>query len=440
MEKRNKYYSRDFILLLIGQTISQFGTGMTNFALIIWVYTKSEQAMASSLLAVCSMIPYLVVSLVGGAVVDRKKKKTIMLVCDAIAAFCSCILLICFLNERLELWIICVLNAVGGLMNAFQNPASQVAVSILVSSENYAKVGGMQSIANAVVGILTPVLGAGLLNIGGLSLIVLIDLGTFFFAFITLLLFVRIPDLIKENQKAEFHEIVADVKKAYSFIKTYREIWFLLLMYSVLEFIGAVSFDSMYSPLLLARTGNNELVVGVVSVFMAVGCLSASILITFMKKPKRKLPVIYLGSFLCLSGITLFGMGRTIWQWCVIVFLGCFGSPIYSTYQTVLLRECVPLDMQGRIFSLQGMMTGILSPIGFLVGAFLADHVLEPFMNKRGKLQSIFAFIVGEGRGAGIGLIFVAAGISGMIFLGILIKNRKVKEVESSISTFHLIK
>lgn len=68
----------------------------------------------------------------------------------------------------------------------------------------------------------------------------------------------------------------------------------------------------MYSPLILARTGNDEMAVGTIAAFMAAGCLAASIMLTVMKQPQRKLSMMYVGSFMCLVGITLFGMGRKI--------------------------------------------------------------------------------------------------------------------------------
>lgn len=92
-----------------------------------------------------------------------------------------------------------------------------------------------------------------------------------------MLLFVRIPDIVKVEQKASLGEIVGSIKGGVSFLKTNQGILVLLLMYSVLEFMGAVSFDNMYSPLILARTGNNEMTVGIISAFMAAGCLVASI-------------------------------------------------------------------------------------------------------------------------------------------------------------------
>lgn len=425
--KKKESGLRDFILLFIGQTVSQFGTGMTSFALIVWAYTQKGQVMASSLLAVCSTVPYLIVSLLGGAVVDNANKKKVMLICDTIAAVCSAVILACSVRHVLDIRILCLVNIVSGLMNAFQNPASQVAVSLLIDPKDYVKIGGIQSIVSSIAGILTPVLAAGLLSVGGLEVIIVIDLATFAFAFATLLFFVRIPDVVKEDKKITLHEIGESIREAIRFLKKNQGILVLLLMYSILELVGAISFDSMYSPLVLARTHNNEVAVGTVSAFMAAGCVAGSLVLTIRKQPKKKLQIMYLGSFLCLAGITLFGMGRNLFQWCVIVFFGCFGAPIYSTYQTVILREKVAVEMQGRIFSLQGLITGMLTPVGYLAGAALADYVCEPFMMKEGKAQRFLSVFVGTGKGAGLGLIFVTAGVTGMIFLAILSQNSKIR-------------
>lgn len=421
---------KNFFLLFMGQTVSQLGTKMTSFALVIWAYTQSGQVMASSLLAVCSTVPYLIVSLIGGVVADKTNKKKIMLICDTVAAVGSLVILICFMSSTLQLWILCVINIVNGFMNAFQKPASQVAVSLLVPQKNYAKAGGIQSTVKAFTGIFTPILAAGLLGFGGLTLILIIDLVTFLFAFLTLLLLVKIPDNVEENTKTSLCDLRQSMKEALCFLKEQKGIKALLLMYSVLEFIGAISFDSMYSPLLLARTANNEMTVGVVSTFMAIGCLAASIMMTLMKQPQKKLPMMYIGSFMCLAGIMFFGTGRNISQWCVIVFFGCFGSPVYQTYQTVILREKVAVDMQGRIFSLQGMITEMLVPIGYLTGAILADKVCEPFMKRNGTIQSILSLAVGKGNGAGIGLIFFTAGFMGILLLVAFSRSKVMKSLD----------
>lgn len=419
--------NKNYILLIISQTISQMGSSMTGFAVVIWAYSSTGQVMASSLLAVCSSIPYLIISLLGGAVADNMNKRKIMLLCDTVAAIGSFVILLCSCMNILEIWILCIINMIGGFMNAFQGPASQVAVSLLVDKKDYAKAGGIQSALGAVVGMLNPILAAALLGIGGLRLVLGIDLLTFLFAFFLLLLFIKIPDSVSENKKTDIGQLRQSMKEGILFIRKQQSILFLLVMYSVLEFIGAISFDSMYSPLLLARTGNNEAIVGIVSATAAAGGLLASIIMSLAKQPVKKLPVMFAGSFMCLGGILFFGMGRNLLWWCIVVFLGCFGSPVYQTYQTVILRERVPISMQGRIFSLQGMITSSLSPLGCLLGAVLADYIFEPFMQKSGTLQDILGKVVGNGSGAGMGLMFVLAGAAGIIITIFLSNSNSIR-------------
>ena len=424
----NKMYN--FMIFFISQMVSELGTSMTGFATVIWMYSNSGQVMSSSLLAICSTVPYLIVSLLGGVVVDKMNKKKIMLICDSIAAAGSVILLGCYILGYLQLWVLCLVNIINGFMNAFQNPASQVTVTLLVEQKDYARIGGIQSTMGALVGIFQPILATTILNVLGLQWILIVDLCTFVFAFLVLLFVVQIPDEIASDSQSSFSEIWNGLKEGIDFISGNRPILMLLIMYCILEFIGAISFDGMFTPLLLARTNNNETIVGIVSSFMAIGCIVASVILSMMEQPKKKLPIMYFGSYMCLIGITLFGMGRSLVWWCIVVFIGCFGSPIYHTYQTIIIREKVDASMQGRVFSLQGMITQALTPLGFLGGGMLADYIFEPLMKKMFLGKNIITFFVGRQNGSGIGLIFVIAGLVGIAALTILKCNPAIKELE----------
>lgn len=424
----NKMYN--FMIFFISQTVSELGASMTGFATVIWMYSNSGQVMSSSLLAICSTVPYLIVSLLGGVVVDKMNKKKIMLICDSIAAAGSVILLGCYILGYLQLWVLCLVNIINGFMNAFQNPASQVTVTLLVEQKDYARIGGIQSTMGALVGIFQPILATTILNVLGLQWILIVDLCTFVFAFLVLLFVVQIPDEIASDSQSSFSEIWNGLKEGIDFISGNRPILMLLIMYCILEFIGAISFDGMFTPLLLARTNNNETIVGIVSSFMAIGCIVASVILSMMEQPKKKLPIMYFGSYMCLIGITLFGMGRSLVWWCIVVFIGCFGSPIYHTYQTIIIREKVDASMQGRVFSLQGMITQALTPLGFLGGGMLADYIFEPLMKKMFLGKNIITFFVGRQNGSGIGLIFVIAGLVGIAALTILKCNPAIKELE----------
>lgn len=376
-----------FSMFFISQTVSQMGSSMTSFALIIWAYSNTGQVMSSSVLAICSTIPYIIISLFGGTIADRVSKKKIMLICDLIAALCSLSILIFSLMNILHLWILCIINIIIGFMNAFQNPASQITVSLLVEKEDYVRIGGIQSVVNSMVGLGTPLIAAGILSIGGLNLVIIIDLCTFCFAFFSLLCWIKIPELKNIEKGFSFEQIIDDMRECGKFIKTQKGIVWLMIIYSILNFLGAISFDSMMSPLLLARTNNNTLIVGSVSSSAAAGGIIASVIITFTKTKKKKKPIMFGGILLAFLGIMSFGIVRNPVLWCIVVFIGCFGMPFYFTYESAIMRLSVPIEMQGRIFALKEMITQVLAPIGYLLGALLADYIFEPFMQTKRKFK-----------------------------------------------------
>lgn len=77
---------RSFLILLATQSFSALGSSMTSFTLVIWSYQQQGSALRRALLTVCSYAPYVIVSILAGAISDRWSKKKIMLVCDTFAA------------------------------------------------------------------------------------------------------------------------------------------------------------------------------------------------------------------------------------------------------------------------------------------------------------------------------------------------------------------
>lgn len=68
---------RNFIIFWFSQSVSQLGSSMTSFALIIWSYGRTGSAMSVSLMTFCTWLPYIAASIAAGPVIDRYRKKTI---------------------------------------------------------------------------------------------------------------------------------------------------------------------------------------------------------------------------------------------------------------------------------------------------------------------------------------------------------------------------
>lgn len=116
-----------FLRLWSTQTFSALGSSMTSFALVIWAYEQSGSALSTALLSICSYAPYVLLSIFAGALSDRWNKKATMLICDAAAALTTVGVLVLLSTDALCVWHLYVLNALNGLMNTVQQPASHSA-------------------------------------------------------------------------------------------------------------------------------------------------------------------------------------------------------------------------------------------------------------------------------------------------------------------------
>ena len=137
--KNKKNGFTGYIIFWLSQSVSQLGSAMTGFALMIWTYKQTDSAMTVSLMTFCSYMPYILVSLLAGSFIDKHSKKKIMLVSDSAAALCTVFIWAMLAGGRLEIWHIYVVNVITGFMNAFQQPAQSVAIGILVPKELYAR-------------------------------------------------------------------------------------------------------------------------------------------------------------------------------------------------------------------------------------------------------------------------------------------------------------
>ena len=185
MDKKNNEL-RDFYLLWSTQSLSQLGSAMTGFALTLWLYEKTGSALSTAALTICTYAPYVLMSIFAGAVTDRFDKKKTMLACDTFAAVCTVLILVLYKTDLLCVWHLYAVNAVSGLMNTVQQPASEVAYTLVIPKEQYQRTSGLQSLSRSVISVGNPLIAAAVYGIAGLGAVIMLDLASFAIAFVTL--------------------------------------------------------------------------------------------------------------------------------------------------------------------------------------------------------------------------------------------------------------
>ena len=402
---------KSFLLLWLTQSLSSLGSAMTNYALVIWAYQQQGSALHSALLMVCSYAPYVLLSVFAGALSDRWDKRKTMLACDACAAACSLVVLLLLSANMLKLWHLYALNAVNGLMNTVQQPASEVAVTALLPKKHYQRVGGLRYLSNSCNTILTPVIATALMGLFGIRLVILADLSTFLLAFMALLIFIRLPKLGTENKTESFGQ---SVRKGFGYLKKNRGIFDLILFLAGINLVASM-FNAAFAPMMLSRANAGEKALGFMNAFTGVVMLTGSIAASLVKEPKSRVRVIYVSLFLSMSTENFFlAFGKSLPVWCIGAFLGWIAIPLMNANLDAVMRLNIPIDIQGRVFAARNSFQFFTIPLGYFFGGFAVDRIFEPLMRRQSP-ESLPAILFGFGKGSGAACFFAVLGILGVL-------------------------
>lgn len=398
-----------FIILWLTQSFSALGSAMTSFALVIRLYRDSGSALTTALLTVCSYAPYVVMSIFAGAISDKWNKKTVMLVCDSFAAMCTVAVLVLLKTDTLEVWHLYMLNALNGLMNTIQSPASDVAATLLTPEKHYQKTSGMRSFSNSLVSILTPVFATAVMAFAGIEAVIAFDLATFAAAFLVLLFFIKIPEVKKEKEQPE--TLVQAAKSGLLYLKKNRGILWLILFLAAINLIASM-YNAALPAMILSK--KDEAALGFVSSSVGIATLLGSVIATFFPKPKSRVKLVCACLMISMSTNNfLLAFGNSTVIWCFGAVLGWLFIPLMSANYEVLLRTNVPKEMLGRVYSARNTLQFFTIPIGYFLSGVLVDEVFEPLMEKVPQ-GSLLTVVFGEGKGSGAAFLYFVIGIAGV--------------------------
>lgn len=422
--KKNELFElKDFLILWSTQSISQLGSSITGFALTLWLYEKTGSSLSTAALTICSYAPYVLMSIFAGALTDRFDKKKTMLGCDMFAAICTIIVLVLFRTDSLMVWHLYVLNVVSGLMNTVQQPASEVAMTLVIPEKYYQKTSGLRSLSRSLISILNPLAATALYSFAGLNGVIAVDIGSFTVAFTALLFFIRIP----ENKSDKGESVLVLAKEGLIFLKNNPLIMALILFMSGVNLVAS-AFDATLPGYVLPNPKGGSSVLGIVTSCSGIAMIIGSLIVSVLPKPKDRVKVIYLTMLFSLGTENfLLAFSREPVLWCIGQIIGWFLVPIMDANLDVILRTAIPVELQGRVYACRNTFQFFTIPIGLFLGGFMVDKVCEPVMSAYGDL-SVLKTLFGTGKGSGAALMMFVLGVSGSLIC--IITGRKLKKYQ----------
>ncbi|MDY4964172.1 MFS transporter [uncultured Ruminococcus sp.] len=417
---------RDFYILWSTQSISQLGSSITAFALTLWLYEQTGSSLGTAMLTICSYAPYVIMSIFAGALTDRFDKKKTMLVCDVLAVMCTVAIFILYKTNTLMIWHLYAINAFSGLMNTVQQPAAEVAMTLIIPERYYQKTSGLRSLSRSLVSTLNPLIAASLYALIGLTGVIAVDIGSFAVAFAALLFLIKIP----ESKRDKTENVLVLAKEGLMYLKANPMIMTMILFLSGVNLIAS-AFDGILPGLVLPNPKGGSSVLGLVTSCSGIAMIIGSLLVSVLPKPKDRIKVVYLTMLISLGTENfLLAFSREPIVWCVGQIIGWVLVPVMSANYDVIFKTTVPVELQGRVYACRNTMQFFTIPIGLFLGGFMVDNVCEPIMSRYGDLPLLTA-LFGTGKGSGAALMMFIIGIGGVLiclFAGKKLKNYHYNE------------
>ncbi len=384
---------------------------MTSFALAIWAWQVTGSAQALAMVGVFTYAPLLIVTPFVGYLVDRLNRKWVMALSDLGAALSTSVILIFYLTGRLQIWHVYAATAFASAFQAFQWPAYSAAVSLMIPKKHYNRASGLISMVQNASNILGPILAGALVGSIGVGGIMVIDLMTFGMALLSLFL-VFIPQPKKMQDAWTLNAFLNGVTFGFNYIFKRPGLLGLQLIFFAGNFMTVIGW-AVVSPMVLARTGGDAAVLGLVQSSAAIGGVSGGALLALWGGPKKLVVGVFLGWM--LSGLLgRFLMGVTIEPvvWMVSAFLLAFFMPFANGSNQAIWQRKVPPEIQGRVFSARRFIAQLTIPISMGLSGWLADHVFEPaFATNQAWGSLSMAWVLAPGAGAGYALMIALSGL-----------------------------
>ena len=383
---------------------------MTYFALTLWVWQQTESATAVALILFFYQLPQIAIALFSGLLIDHVSCKALLIISDTGSACCTISVGILAITHTLQVWHLYVIAAVIGSFGHIQSLTYTTIIPMLVPEKHHVRATSRCAMAGYSTGIFAPALAGVLYPLIGLFGITAIDMGTFAIAALTLLT-IPIPNKHPADTASEKTDTTSSLWQTLTFgfryIFNHPQLRVLMMIFSCFVFLDQIA-ETIYQPMILARTGSDTQLLGTVVAATGVGGLIGGAILTVtggFRHPKRGLLIGILSVGL---GTLIFGLGQGPVVWTGARLGSSISEPmIFSTY-TACWYATVPAHIQGRAFATDHLIGLSVGALASLVAGPLADYVFEPSV-----WMSIFSPIADTSPGFGMTVLYnlTAAGI-----------------------------
>ena len=367
-ETQARLWNLNFTLLWQGQFVSATGDVVYEIALGFWILAVTGSTGLMGVLMAASAIPRVVISPLAGVLVDRSKRKWLLVTMDALRGIAVVLVGVAALLGMAKIWMVFTAGILIGLGAAFFNPTIASVLPDVVSREKLVQGNSFFSMIRAGSGIVGNSVGGILYSVLGAPLMFLAN-GISYLVSAISELFIRVPD-VSGAKRPKFRN---DLMSGLRFVRRSSGLRFLVLSAGVTNFLAFMAIV-LIIPLFQRSPSLGATRYGVAIAVMTSAMIAGMGAIAAIKiPPERRYVVFGAATVAFVVPMAIFPLVGSYWL--MLVLLG-FGS-LFGAIVTVLIQSviqlAVPQEMRGKVFGLLETLTQGLTPIGMVIGGVLGE-------------------------------------------------------------------
>ncbi|MGO5074832.1 MFS transporter [Clostridium sporogenes] len=365
--KEEKLWNKNFFLLWQGQLVSCLGDSVYEIALGFWILKVTGSTAFMGTLMAISMIPKILISPFAGVMIDRWKRKYIIVGMDLIRGIVITLVGIATILGYVQIWMVLLSGIIIGTCAAFFNPCMGSVLPDIVPKSKIVKANSNYQMATTGSNLIGTVFGGMLYSSLGAPIMFLINGISYLISSFTEL-FLKIPTIKKEHQNTNFKEdFISGVKFAWNF----RGLRNIIILGCAINFFSQVGF------ILMMPMFNNDSNLGVSKYGITMGILLGGMILGMVilsiinLKPQNKFKLFCIAGIACMFIFSSVPLTHNFYFICGLVFLGGTFNSILNTLMGSTTQIIVPQHMRGKILSINNTVCMALSPLGMALGGVL---------------------------------------------------------------------
>ncbi|KQQ00543.1 MULTISPECIES: MFS transporter [unclassified Rathayibacter] len=424
---------RTFHQILVNTAVANVTTSFLWFALTFWVYLETRSVLATGIIGGAYMLLVAIFSMAFGTIVDRHRKYRVMLFAGAVTLVSFGVAggLFLALPESALLdfggpwfWLFSGTILFGAVIENMRNIALSTTVTLLVPVERHANANGLVGTVQGLAFVVTSVFSGLSIGLLGMGWTMVIAIGASAAALLHLL-FLQIPE--DEPASTRDRSPLIDLRGSVTAVRAATGLFALIVFSTFNNLIGGV-YMALMDPygLELFPVELWGIVLGVTATGFVIGGLLVA-KFGLGRNPIRTMLLLVMAMGLIGA---LFTLRDWWWLYAGGIWIYMTLIPAVEAAEQTVIQKVVPFETQGRVFGFAAAFESAAAPVTAFLIAPIAEFALIPYMESSAG-RSAYGWLLGDGIGRGIALVFLAGGIIMVVAAGAAMLTRSYRVISA---------